>query len=360
MIEIKNLSINLGEFFLKDVNLTIEDKEYFVVLGPTGAGKTVLVECIAGLHHIRKGGIWRDNIEITRLTPEERNLSYVPQDYVLFPFLNVFDNIAFGLKQRRYPKADIQERVKTIVELLGITDLLNRDVRTLSGGEKQRVALSRALAPFPSILLLDEPLCALDLQTAKHLRRELQRIHRELGITTIHITHDQKEAEEIADRIAVLNLGRIEQMGSPEEIFFYPQNEAVSDFIGRPNILDCDDCRILAYGLLEVSCHGTKIILPYDGSTIKRIALFPRDIFVSIAEPPGMPVNLFKGTITDIKYYQGTASFKFKVGENTLQGEIARLVAEEMDLEVGKEIFVKLDMRRIRAFGGNFSRNQRK
>ncbi len=348
MIEIKNLSLHLGNFSLKDINLTIGDGEYFVILGPTGAGKTVLIECIAGLHHIKQGEIWVDQNEVTRLTPEERNMGYVPQDYVLFPFLNVIGNIAFGLKQTRYPKTEMQKRVKTLASLLGISHLLNRDIRSLSGGEKQRVSLARALAPSPGILLLDEPLSSLDLQTSKYLRLELRQIHKELGVTTIHITHNQVEAEEMADRIAILNMGRLEQVGKPQEVFFYPENEAVSDFIGALNILDCDSCHILGRGLMEVDCGGMRIILPHDGDLVQRIALFPRDIYVSDTQPPGPSVNRFKGTITSIKSSSATVKLELEVGENTLQAEMPRDIFEDMDLAIGKEAFLILKLRRIR------------
>jgi len=352
MIEIKNLSIHLGNFSLKNINLAIGDREYFVILGPTGAGKTVLVECIAGIHHIKQGEIWIDGNNVTGLTPEEREVGYVPQDYVLFPFLNVVENIAFGLRQTKYPKTEIQERVKTLANLSGISHLLNRGTRSLSGGEKQRVALARALAPFPKILLLDEPLSSLDLQTSKYLRLELRRIHRELGVTTLHITHNQMEAEEIADRIGILNIGRLEQVGKPEEVFFYPRNEIVSDFIGTPNILECDHCHTLGQGLMEVNCGGLPIILPHDGDSIQRIALFPRDIYISDTKPPGPQVNRFKGTITNIKSSSAMVRLEVKVGENTLQAEMPHDIFEDMDLTVGKEVFLILKLRRIRIYEG--------
>ena len=350
MIEIKNLSIDLGEFFLKDVNLAIGDGEYFVILGPTGAGKTVLIECIAGLHRIKKGEIWLDQNEITHLTPEERNTGYVPQDYVLFPFLNVLDNIAFGLKQAKYTKPKIQERVKHLASLMGISHLLSRDTRSLSGGEKQRVAIARALAPSPRLLLLDEPLSALDSRTSKHLRLELQRIHRQLGVTTLHITHDLMEAVEIADRVAVIQNGRVEQVAEPEKLLFYPQGEGVSDFIGAPNILDCDYCHSLGNGVMELGCGGLKLVVPHEGNSVQKVAILPRHIYVSETKPPGPGVNCFKGTVTDIKYTSHNARIGIEVAEINLLAEIPHHIFEEMDLTVGKEVFLILRMRRIRVY----------
>jgi ABC-type sugar transport system ATPase subunit len=360
MIRIKDLSVDRGEFRLKEINLSIEDREYFVILGPTGAGKTILLECIAGLNKINHGEIWINGTEITHLVPEERRVGYVPQDYVLFPFLNVADNIAFGLKEAKYKDVKIKERVDTLAHLMAITHLLKRDTRSLSGGEKQRVALARALALSPKILLLDEPLGALDLQTAKYLRLELRRIHDELGITTIHITHDQTEAEEIADRLGVLNLGRLEQVGMPEEVFFYPGNEAVSDFIGSPNILECDYCNSLGQGLMEVDCGGLRIVIPHDGNSIERIALFPRDIYISDTLPPGPHMNRFKGTITKIMPSGTTERLLVKVGDKTLLTEIPRDISEDMDLIVGKEVFLILKLKRIKVYECECNHNKNK
>ncbi len=350
MIEIKNLSIGLGNFSLSNINLAIDDREYFVILGPTGAGKTVLIECIAGLHRISKGEIWIDRNNMRGQAPEERSIGYVPQDYVLFPFLNVVDNIAFGLRQAKCSKTEMKKRVETLSSLLSISHLLNRDTRSLSGGEKQRIALARALAPSPKILLLDEPLSTLDLQTAKYLRLELRRIHKELGVTTLHITHNQTEAEEMGDRIGILNMGRLEQVGSPEEVFFYPKNEMVSDFIGAPNILDCDYCHNLGQGLMEVNCGGLNIVLPHDGNMVRRIALFPRDIYISNTKPPGPRVNRFKGILTGIKSSGAMVRLEVKAGENALLAEMPHHIFEDMDLTVGKEVFLILKLRRIKVY----------
>ncbi|MFC2068355.1 ABC transporter ATP-binding protein [Chloroflexota bacterium] len=350
MIEVKDFSIQLGKFSLADINLTIDDKEYFVILGPTGAGKTILLEGMAGLHPIKHGGMWLNQDEVTHLTPEERRIGYVPQDYVLFPFLNVVENIIFGLKRTNHTKVQIKERVTSLSNLLGISHLLDRNTRNLSGGEKQRVALARALAPSPQILLLDEPLSSLDLQTAKYLRLELKRIHHELGLTTIHVTHNQIEAEEIADKIAILNMGRLEQVGSPEVVFFYPGSEMVSDFIGTPNILDCEYCHPLGQGLMEVNSGGLAITLPYNGNVVKRIALFPRDIYVYESEPPGPRINRFKGDIISIRLAGATIKLQVKVKEKVLHVEMPYDIFGDMALQVGQEVFLILKLRRIRVY----------
>jgi ABC-type Fe3+/spermidine/putrescine transport system ATPase subunit len=353
MIVINDLSLRLGEFNLKDVSLSIDDGEYFVILGPTGAGKTVLLECIAGLHHFKKGKIYFNSADVTRLVPEERNLGYVPQDYVLFPFLSVFDNIAFGLKQLKKSASKVEGRVSEIADLIGISHLLRRETRTLSGGEKQRVALARALAPSPSLLLLDEPLAALDMRTAKNLRLELRRIHHQLGLTTIHITHDLMEALEMADRVAVIQDGCVEQVAEPEKMLFYPEGEKVADFIGSPNILDCDYCRSLGQGVMEVGCGEMKLTVAHEGSDIKKVAILPRHIYVSETRPPGLSVNGFKGLITSIEPVGNVVKILIDVAEKSLMSEIPSYIFEEMDLAEGKEVFLILRMRRIRVYESN-------
>ena len=350
MIRIKDLSIELGEFSLKDINLSIEDGEYFVILGPTGAGKSVLIECIAGLHKIRHGEVWLERDNITSWAPEERNIGYVPQDYVLFPFLNVFDNIAFSLKRSKLSAIEIKEKVDKLSRLVGISHLMHRDTRTLSGGEKQRVALARALAPSPSILLLDEPLSALDLRTAKYLRQELSRVHRELGLTTVHITHDLMEALGMADRVAVVQSGRLEQVAEPEKLLFYPEGERVADFIGAPNILDCDYCLDLGQGIAEVGCGGLKLTVPHEGASIHKVAILPRHIYISETRPPGLSVNGFDGTVTAIDGTGNAVKIWIEVAGNSLMAELPPYLFEEMDLVVGKQVFIILRMRRIRVY----------
>jgi ABC-type Fe3+/spermidine/putrescine transport system ATPase subunit len=353
MIEVRGLSLHLGEFHLKDINLSIGDGEYFVILGPTGAGKTVLMECIAGIHRIRRGEIWLDGAEITRLAPEERDLGYVPQDYVLFPFLNVFDNITFGLARTERTGDGVKDRVDRLAALTGIGHLLKRDTRSLSGGEKQRVALARALAPSPRLLLLDEPLGALDLRTAKSLRLELRRVHRELKLTTVHITHDLMEALEMADRVAVVRSGRVEQVAPPEEMLFYPQGEGVADFIGAPNILDCAYCRDLGQGIVEVGCGGLKLTVPHEGGPVRKVAILPRHVYISETRPPGLSVNGFSGVVTSIEAVGNTVKIRVDVAGVGITAELPSYIYEEMSLEVDREVFVILRMRRIRCYEGS-------
>ncbi|MDW8027234.1 MAG: ATP-binding cassette domain-containing protein [Armatimonadota bacterium] len=251
MLKVENLSIRLGEFDLREISFEVQTGEYFVLLGPTGTGKTVLIECIAGLHRPSSGRIILNGRNVTDLTPEERGVAYVPQDYALFPNLTAFENIAFGLRVRKLPNEKVWAKVLQLAEWLGIAYLLDRLPLTLSGGEKQRVALARALAVEPQILLLDEPLAAVDEQTRERLCRELKTIQRQTGATFIHVSHNFEETLAVADRIGVMNftegtddkgrgtklrIGRLLQVGTPEEIFYRPANEFVAQFTRAENI----------------------------------------------------------------------------------------------------------------------------
>ncbi|MCD6133364.1 MAG: ATP-binding cassette domain-containing protein, partial [Deltaproteobacteria bacterium] len=204
MIEIENISKNLGEFFLRDISFDIKDGEYFMILGPTGAGKTILLETIAGIYRPDKGRILMAGKDITYVPPKDRNISMVYQDYMLFPHLNVEQNVAFGLRLRKTPKEIIKDKVEKSSKLLNIYHLLHRYPGTLSGGEKQRVAIARAMVIEPYALLLDEPLSALDMQTRDRLRQELKRIHSITKTTIVHVTHNFEEVFSLADRVAVM------------------------------------------------------------------------------------------------------------------------------------------------------------
>ena len=349
MIRIRHLTIQEGNFTLSIPHLDITKGTYFVILGHTGSGKTVLLEAIAGLRLLKTGEVWINGENATTRAAEKRKVGYVPQDYVLFPFLNVYENIAFGLKEVNCRCLNMDERVKHHAQLLGISHLLSRGVNALSGGEKQRVALARALVLSPKVLLLDEPLSNLDLQTGKHMRLVLKRIHQGLKVTIIHVTHNQSEAEEISDQIAVISHGEIVQVGRPEEVFFSPENAAVSDFIGKPNILNCDSYKSVGQGLVEVECGGLHIIVPHDEDTpITRIAISPRDIYISDLPFPGPSVNRFSGAVTEIKQRGDEAEIGLKVDGQILRSEAPISALNDMGLVVGKEIYLMLKLRRIK------------
>lgn len=340
---------NICKYICRNVELEIRDRELLVLLGPNGAGKTTLLNIIAGLTDY-EGSVLFDRQPVDKLPASKRGVGYLFQDLVLFPHLDVVANIAYGLKARRQAQDGIQERVAELLHLMKISHLAERYPKNLSGGEKQRVALARALALSPRVLLLDEPLSSLDTQTAKYLRTELKQLQRKLGITTIYVTHDLAEAEEMADRIAVIQDGQLQQVGKPEEVFFYPINEAVSDFIGAPNILHCDRCRSLGQGVMEADCGTMRIILPDDGNAVRRIALFPRDIYVSETMPPGPAVNRFKGVVTGIKPLGDAVRLEVRVGEHKLLAEVPHHIFEDMDLAESKEVFLILKLRRIKVY----------
>jgi ABC-type sugar transport system ATPase subunit len=254
MLRLEDIGLQLGGFRLCSINLHIRTGEYRVLLGPTGTGKTVLLETIAGLHFPDQGKLYLKGKERTRTAPEKRHLGIVYQDYALFPHLTIFQNMAFGLKMRGTSQKDIKQDVLQTAIFLGIDHLLKRLPKNLSGGERQRAALARALVLRPAMLLLDEPLSAVDRLTGDHLRDELKRIHRELGMTILHITHNLQEAFFLADSMAVMHNGRILQQGTPGEISQKPTTRFVAELMGIKNFLPA---RITANNSLYVKGLGT-------------------------------------------------------------------------------------------------------
>ena len=239
IIELKNIVVEFdGERVLDNVNLSIKDKEFVTLLGPSGCGKTTTLRIVAGFLEPDSGEVVFDGEKINGVPPYKRHVNTIFQRYALFPHLNVYDNVAFGLNVKKLPKAEIKQRVEEMLKLVNLAGFEKRSVTKLSGGQQQRVAIARALINRPRVLLLDEPLAALDLKLRKDMQNELKNIQKQLGITFIFVTHDQEEALSMSDTIVVMDNGKIQQIGSPTDIYNEPQNAFVADFIGESNILD--------------------------------------------------------------------------------------------------------------------------
>ena len=283
IIDIKGLSKSFGDKkVLQDINLYVRRGEFLTLLGPSGCGKTTLLRMIAGFLQPDEGSILMDGKELAGIPPHERPLNTVFQRYALFPHLDVYDNIAFGLKLKKVPEDEIEKRVRRVLKLVAMSDYEDRDVDTLSGGQQQRIAIARAIVNQPKVLLLDEPLAALDLKMRKDMQTELKEMHRKLGITFIYVTHDQEEALTLSDTIVVLNEGRIQQIGTPVDIYNEPVNSFVADFIGESNILNgtmIRDRRVAFMGH-EFDCvdEGFGENVPVD------VVVRPEDIYFTTEE----------------------------------------------------------------------------
>ncbi len=337
---------NIYKYVCKNVNLKIFDKELLVLLGPNGAGKSTLLNIIAGLIDY-EGSVFFGNKLIDRLPANKRRIGYLFQELNLFPHLDVASNIAYGLKVQKRSKNEINAKVEELFQVMKIKHLSSRFPKELSGGEKQRVALARALANSPCILLLDEPMNSLDYRTSKHLRTEFKILQKKLGITTIYVTHNFYEAEEMAERVAVLDKGRVEQIGLPKEIFFHP-TEAVNDFIGAPNILTCDYYNRLSFGLVEVKCGDISLVVSSEREKIKKVAILPEDIYLSNTRPPGPDVNRVKGRLTEINESSSTVCCTVITGKNSLKVKLPREIFATMSLDVGDEVWLILALRKLK------------
>lgn len=323
MIRIENLSIDLDAFHLREVNLTIGDGEYMVLLGPTGVGKTVLVECVVGIHQPRAGRILVDDRDVTGLYPEERNIGYVPQDYMLFPNMTVVENLAYGLRARKRSSAEIEQKTESMMRLLDIEYLRSRLPLNLSGGERQRVALGRALITEPRILLLDEPLSALDENMRSDLGAELRRVHEKIGGTFLHVCHSLDEAASVGDRWAVMYDGTVAQVGTMNEILAHPVSESLARFTGTRNVL---------HGRAEPNGNRSVVSLT-EGLRLHASRRADGDVVVAI-RPEHIRI-LEAGTLST---------------HNVLSGQVVRLTSRvtnhELEVDVGVLLIVSCDWTR--------------
>jgi len=238
MVELRNVTKRFGDFTAVDrIDLTIKAGEFLTLLGPSGCGKTTVLRMLSGFETPSEGSVWLAGANVTHLPPYRRDVNQVFQSYALFPHLTVQDNISFGLRMRKLSKAEIAERVRNVIELVSLSGMEKRKPSQLSGGQRQRVALARAIVCQPKVLLLDEPLSALDAKLRHAMQMELKRLQKKLGITFVFVTHDQEEALTMSDRIAVVNKGRIEQVGDCANIYHAPRTSFVANFIGQANII---------------------------------------------------------------------------------------------------------------------------
>ncbi|HJH29141.1 MAG TPA: ATP-binding cassette domain-containing protein [Methanosarcinaceae archaeon] len=339
MIRIKELHRIWKEFKLAGINLEIADGEYFVILGPTGAGKTLLLELIAGFYRPDGGDIYIGDKNVTGLPPEKRNIGFLYQDYSLFPHMNAEKNIEFGMRMRGVKNRDT---VKKIAGYLNIGHLLHRYSQTLSGGEQQRVALARVLVIDPDVLLLDEPLSALDPGTQDATRKILKSIHSDSNLTVIHVTHDQTEARILADRVAVMMDGRIVQVGTPDEVFDKPVNDEVAHFVGVENVLK---------GEVIESSNGV-CVLDIGGKVLEAVSecatgdtvyacLRPENVTLSKTGVNSSARNSFKGSLLEVERMGALVRAKVDMdGSFLLNAFVTNQSADELGLTCGETVVV--------------------
>jgi molybdate/tungstate transport system ATP-binding protein len=342
------MGLAIGDFRLRDISMDIQRGEYFIVLGPTGAGKTVLLETLAGLHRVEQGELRLAGQVISDWPPEKRNFGIVYQDSALFPHLSVRDNILFGLKARRVSRSDAAAALQWVTQLLAITPLMERKPEALSGGEQQKVALARALAVKPRVLLLDEPLSALDPETREEVQADLARLHRELRLTVIHVTHDFEEAIALGQRIAVLGEGEVKQVGTVEQVFRRPNSEFVARFALTRNIFtgtvmpQSNGDIVFDTGAARFwTAEGT----PGPGHATIR----PEDILVSLEPVRSSARNCYPGVISRIVNKGATLHVTVNLPPE-LTCLVTRRSFEELELKEGKTVYVTFKATSVHIF----------
>jgi spermidine/putrescine transport system ATP-binding protein len=322
-VRLERVSKQFGDFTaVDDLSLTIREREFFSLLGPSGCGKTTTLRMIGGFEEVTSGTIYLGDSDITDLPPYKRPVNTVFQSYALFPHLTIFENIAFGLRRRKVPDGQIREQVRFMLELVELPDFEQRRPHQLSGGQQQRIALARALVNNPRVLLLDEPLGALDLKLRKQMQVELKRIQNEIGITFIFVTHDQEEAMTMSDRIAVMRHGRIEQLGVPEELYERPTTRFVAGFLGVSNLLDAEVLgRDERFADLRLD-NGAIVRAPtaaLNGASRVQIGVRPEKLRVSAvderSEAPDAESNVVEGTVLDASYIGVSTQYLIETAE---------------------------------------------
>ncbi|MEO2569300.1 spermidine/putrescine ABC transporter ATP-binding protein [Clostridium paraputrificum] len=331
IIELKNISKQYEDnTVLDNLSLNIRKNEFVTLLGPSGCGKTTTLKIIAGFETADSGSIMFKNKDISDIPPYKRQLNTVFQKYALFPHMNVYENIAFGLKIKKLSKDEIDKKVKEMLRMVSLSGFEKRSIESLSGGQQQRVAIARALVNEPEVLLLDEPLGALDLKLRKEMQLELKKIQQELGITFIFVTHDQEEALTMSDTIVVMNKGVIQQKGTPEDIYNEPANAFVADFIGESNILDgvmVEDFKVI-FADREFEC----VDKGFEPNEDIDVVIRPEDFKIVKSEK-----GMLKGTVKSV-IFKGV-HYEMVVEENNRTWILHNTKFAEVDSEIGLDIY---------------------
>ncbi len=315
---------------LTDIDIQVEDKEFLVLVGPSGCGKTTALRCLAGLEEVTQGRILIGDRDVTNIAPKDRDIAMVFQSYALYPHMSVYDNMAFGLKLRRTPKAEIDRRVKEAAEILGIPHLLGRKPKQLSGGQRQRVAVGRAIVREPKVFLFDEPLSNLDAKLRVETRANLTKLHQRLQTTFIYVTHDQVEAMTMATRIAVMKDGILQQLDTPQNLYDRPSNVFVAGFIGSPSMNFFDARLVKSNGALTVDCGAFAVHIPnekagpYQAHAGKHVVfgIRPEDIHDPNYAPPGIHQAPVEASV-DVTELMGNEVFLYlKSGDRNYVGRV--------------------------------------
>ena len=353
---------NSDHYSVEDFNLDIKDKEFIVFVGPSGCGKSTTLRMIAGLEDITEGTASIDGTVVNDVAPKDRDIAMVFQNYALYPHMTVYDNMAFGLKLRKYSKEDIDKRVNEAAEILGLKEFLQRKPADLSGGQRQRVAMGRAIVRDAKVFLMDEPLSNLDAKLRVSMRAEIAKIHRRIGATTIYVTHDQTEAMTLADRIVIMSatknpagtgtIGRVEQIGSPQEVYNHPVNKFVAGFIGSPAMnfitVTLEGNQIVANGLRLTVPEGTLKVLREKGYDGKKLifGIRPEDINTEPAFLETFPDSVVHATISVSELLGSESHLYCQVGDSEF---IARVDARD-HLETGAGIDLGFDLNKAHFF----------
>ncbi len=348
MIALENVTRSLGAFCLQPTSLALEKGDYWILLGPTGSGKSVLLSLIAGLIRPDAGRILKNGEDITRLTPERRGFSMMVQDFALFSNMSVFENIAFPLRVRRRVKGEIRKEVTEIAAQMGITHLLARGLKGLSGGEKQRVALARALIAKPDLLLLDEPLSALDQMTKRELIGELRAIHRETRIPVLHVTHDFEEGVSLGNRMAVIHQGEIIQQGTPETLSRQPKTPLVAAFIGIKNIFKG---RIETEAGVPVFVRGRARFEVPSGRPGDAVVAIPSEDIVLSGEPIlSSARNTLAGEVAEIRPRPPLVDVLLQVDTLPLTATVTAKTIETMGIRPGTRLYATFKVAAVKVF----------